>query len=318
MISKTVLAILILLLSLPGVVYSDVMIKSKTSMGQMLGIGSTESTSTTYIKGEASRSETSTSFKSELLKMGDAGMASEIIEITRLDKGFVWNLDQKNKTYNEISLSNLRGIYGKTGEDNPYATEESGEDDNDNYVWTFDISVSENIEEVNGFKCNKATISAVGVNKDDNADSMFITTQIWKSEEVPNFNEANNFSAQYLEKTGSEMASMSFFTEGYLFAFDDEFSGSLDEAKRMKGYTIKTEMLTQKSGMESSDQDDDGSQMPSMLKGLLGRKAKKEKSKESAKGRVTVLLVTAEITEVETSTIEDGLFEIPEGYVKTR
>lgn len=317
MITKTVLAIIILLLSLPAIVYSDVMFKSKTSM-EMLGFGSTETTFTTYIKGEAGWSETSTSFKSELLQMGDAGMVSEKIEITRLDKGLLWILNQKNKTYIEISLNALRGVLGEMVEDNPYAAEESSEDDNDNYIWTFDISFSDNTEEVNGFLCNKATISSLGVNKDDNTDSSIITTKIWKSEEIPEFDEANNFYAKYSELIDSEAGPLAFFTEEFLFAFGNEFSNSSNEIKRMKGYTVKTEMLTQKSGVKSSGPDDEESQVSSMLKGLLGKKAKTDKSKEPAKGRVTVLLVTAEITEVETSTIEDSLFEIPEGYVKTQ
>ena len=65
---------------------ADVMIKSKATMGQMLGIGSSESETSVYIKGDKNRTETETSFKSQMFQMGKQDMTSRTTEIFRLDK----------------------------------------------------------------------------------------------------------------------------------------------------------------------------------------------------------------------------------------
>jgi len=291
---------------------ADVVIKSKTTMGQMLGIGSSESETSVYIKGDKNRTETTTSFKSQLLQMGKQDMTSRTTEIFRLDKEVKWELNHEDKSYREIYLKSLKRMAGdyKGHEASPAAP--LSDDQAEDYVWTVDVEISEDAEAVNGFKSSKAVINAVGVKKDDISDSMFVTSKMWKSDELPNIEEIETFYKKFSKITGiDEGAGFAKMTE-YSYGFGEEFEESAEKLGEMKGYQVKMEMLVQKSSSgKTGDAEPD---ISGMMKGFMG--LNKGGRTGSGEEHITVISITNEIVSVGDSAIDDGMFEVPEGYIK--
>ncbi|UCC78402.1 MAG: hypothetical protein JSW64_08930 [Candidatus Zixiibacteriota bacterium] len=302
-----ILALMLFVLS--HTVSADVMIKSKATMGQMLGIGSSESESSVYIKGDKNRTETTTSFKSQMFQMSGRDMTSETVEIFRLDKEVRWDLDKKDKSYREIFLKSLKPMEMDYEE---YESPQSGslpDDEVEDYTWTVTVDISKKSEEVNGLKCSKAVVNATGVNKEDNSDSMFVTLKMWKSTELPNIDEIEAFHKKFSEITGIDEDVGSMKMEEYSSGFGDEFEESARKIEEMEGYQVKMEMLVEKSS--SGEAGDDEPDLSGMMKGLMG------KGQEGESGnRITVISITDEIISVDASTIDDGMFEVPEGFVK--
>lgn len=308
---KSVFLILIpILFLLSSAVSADVMIKSKATMGQMLGIGSSESVSSVYIRGDKNRTETTTSFKSQMLQMGQRDMSSETIEIIRLDKEVRWDIDKNDQSYRETFLKALKPMKRDYEMQESPQSPSLPDDEVEDYTWTVTVDISEKGEEVNGFKCNKAIVNATGVNKEDNSDSMFVTLKMWKSEELPNIPEIEAFYKKFTEITGFDEDVGSMKMEEYSSGFGDEFEESARKIEEMKGYQVKMEMLVQTSS--SGKAGDEESDISAMMKGLMG----KGKSEEPEGKHVTVFSMADEIISVDDSSIDDDMFEVPEGFVK--
>ncbi len=302
-----ILALMLLVLS--HTVSADVMIKSKATMGQMLGIGSSESESSVYIKGDKNRTETTTSFKSQMFQMSGRDMTSETIEIFRLDKEVRWDLDKKDNSYREIFLKSLKPMESDYEEYESPQSASPTDDEVEDYTWTVTVDISKKGEEINGFKSNKAVVNAIGVNKEDNSDSMFVTLKMWKSTELPNIDEIEAFHKKFSEITGIDEDVGSMKMEEYSSGFGDEFEESARKIEEMEGYQVKMEMLVEKSSLGEAG--DDESDISGMMKGLMGE------GKEGESGnRITVLSMTDEIISVDASKIDDGMFEVPGGFVK--
>ncbi|UCE67377.1 MAG: hypothetical protein JSU85_05010 [Candidatus Zixiibacteriota bacterium] len=291
---------------------ADVMIKSKAAMGQMLGIGGSESETSVYIKGDKNRTETTTSFKSQMFQMSKQDMTSRSTEIIRLDKEVKWQLEDKDKSYREIFLKSLKPSIGdyKGQESSPAMS--SPDDEAEDYTWTVTVDISENGEVVNGFKSNKAVVNAIGVNKEDVSDTMFVTLKMWRSEELPNIDEIEDFHKKFSEIAGFDEDVSSMRMEEYSSGFGKEFEESAKKIEQMEGYQVKTEMVVQKSS--SGEGGDEESDMSGMMKGLMG--VEKGPGEESGSDRITVISITDEIISVDNSKIDDGMFEIPEGYIR--
>ena len=182
----------------------------------------------------------------------------------------------------------------------------------EDYTWTVDVDISKNGEVVNGFKSNRAVVTAIGVHKEDISDSMFVTLKMWRSEELPNIDEIEAFHEKFSEITGFDEDVSSMKMEEYSSGFGKEFEESAKKIEEMKGYQVKTEMVVQKSSLgEAGDEESD---ISGMMKGLMGMD--KGEGEESGSGRITVISITDEIISADNSAIDDEMFEIPEGYKK--
>jgi hypothetical protein len=295
-----------------GFASADVMIKSRSTMGQMLGIGSSESETSVYIKGDKNRTETTTSFKSNMFQMAKKDMTSRTTEIFRLDKEVKWDLESKDDSYRETNLKSLKPSLGEyKGQESPPGMS-SPEDEAEDYTWTVDVDISEDAEVVNGFKSNRAVVNAIGVHKEDVSDSMFVTLKMWRSEELPNIDEIEAFHKKFSEITGFDEDISSMKMEEYSAGFGKEFEESAKKIEEMKGYQVKTEMVVQTSSSGAAGEEE--SDISSMMKGLMG--TDKGEGEESDSGRITVISIADEIVSVDNSAIDDKMFEIPEGYKK--
>ena len=283
---------------------ADVIIKSKATVGPMLGIGTSESDITTYIKGDKNRTDTKTTFEGQLFtKAKPEDKVSSNTEIYRLDKEIKWNLESRNNTYREIYLGSLRPPAGDAGQ----ASEA------DDYTWQVEYNIADKGEAVNGFNCKKAVIDAVGINKSDESDSMFVRLQIWKSEQVPGLDEIEQYYRNLAEITGFDEDSGTDKIKAYSAGFGNEFAESAEKIEEMDGFTVKTAMRIQK----SSGGDNQGSgkmNMSDLMKGMFGNDSDTSDGTGAADTRITILSITENVESVDDSSIDDDMFEIPEGY----
>ena len=168
---------------------------------------------------------------------------------------------------------------------------------------------------INGFKSKKAVVKAVGVNKNDNSDSMFVDLRIWKSENLPNFPEIEKYYSSYAEKTGLEDGAEPDKFSAYSAGFGDEFAESTRKIDKMDGFTVKTQMKIQKPSGEAVP-DSGKMNMSELMKGMFGKDIETHDESEYFPGRTTIISITEEVTSVSDSTISDNLFEVPEGFIR--
>jgi hypothetical protein len=239
-------------------------------------------------------------------------MASKSTEIFRLDKKVKWQLEYKDKSYREVFLRSLKPSAGAYEGQESFPAMPSPDDEAEDYAWTVDVEISNDAEVVNGFKSDRAVITAIGVHKEDITDSIFVTLKIWRSEELPNVDEIEAFYEKFSEITGIDEYAGSLKMEEYSSGFGKEFEESAKKIEEMKGYQVKTEMVVQKSSL--GEEGDEESDISGMMKGLMGMGKGQEGEPDT--GRITVISITDEIISIDASPIDDKMFEIPEDYIK--
>jgi hypothetical protein len=310
---RLVHAIILMMIFLPGVSRADVLIKSRTAMDQLLGIGSSESVTSVYVKGDKNRTDTKTTFNSPIFQMGDEEMNSERTEIFRLDKEVRWDLDPKDKSYREIYLRSMKPG-PSSGYDDGSAPPSSPGDDIGDYIWTVKIDISDSPETINGFKSVKAAMKAVGVNREDQSDSMFVEFNVWKCHNPQYFDEIEKYQDRFSEVAGFEEDLGLGASGDYTAGFGPEFEKEAKKIEEVKGYPVKTILLIQKSTGGAGSEDQTG--ISDLMKGLLGGNKESEGGGGSAAPRITVLSLTNEVISVDNSAIDNRMFELPEGYIK--
>ena len=97
--ARMLVALCLAAVLLPAIVHADLTVKEETQMNGLMGMLSSKGVETTYIKGDKMRAET----KVEMGGMINAS-PSDVVTITRLDKGLIWMIDNADSTYMEMSL----------------------------------------------------------------------------------------------------------------------------------------------------------------------------------------------------------------------
>lgn len=95
-------------LAIAGPTVADVTVESRFEVeaGGGLGMLASSGTSTSMIAGDRARSETRITRRSRLA--GAFGGDGDSVDITRLDRGLVWQLEPAKRRYREISFDQLR------------------------------------------------------------------------------------------------------------------------------------------------------------------------------------------------------------------
>ncbi|HNU74851.1 MAG TPA: hypothetical protein PKM95_08385, partial [Deltaproteobacteria bacterium] len=103
--------------------WADVAKESFTKSGGFGGSGAFEGTTVVKLQGDKQHETTNIKFTGAVLSW--AAGAGETTTITRVDKGVVWRLDTKKKTYTETPIDALMG----DGEDGKGAYADDAEDE---------------------------------------------------------------------------------------------------------------------------------------------------------------------------------------------
>jgi len=312
-------------------VSADVTVYQKSTMDNLMGMGGSEVTTTEYYKSDRSCRETGTKFTSGMMKFATGGKETKSMEIVRLDKSLIWDIEPKEKSYTERDFASMKEFMEKG-----FATEEMEEEkppaeDEDEYIWTVDVKKSDKVENVNGFDSRNVTSTATGVNKKNQADTTIVKMKYWLSENVPGMQEVQNFQKNYALALGMDQMAMQQGMGQMYASYAGQFGKLAEAMKDVRGYPVRTIMEIEKTGMpkketkldesgeekdndeESIDENSSPTQIMGKLGKMMGKKAVKKDDKKVEKSNF-MFSITTDVTKVESSAISDSKFEVPGGY----
>lgn len=284
-------------LVLPAVGRADLTVKEETQMSGMMGMLSSKGTETTYIKGEKMRSEGKTEMGGMMQGGGEREM-SDVVTITRLDRGVLWFVNGDDSTYLEMSLKGPEADSGAAGD-----------------MKVKDISVKKTgrTKTIISYKCEGTEVAitfemAVGEGKEREVQTHNVKALFWMRPEVKDMEEFRRFWDQMVDvarvsQQGSPMAE----AMGPVFGKLKEIQGvplgmEMTMANPMgSGRMSEAEKAEMKAALQM---------MREMTKGQ-GQPAGDEESSDTDE-----IKVTRYVTSVVKGSLSDSLFELPKGYTK--
>ncbi len=248
---------LIILFAPCDIIHADVTVERFTRSSGAGGIGATESTSITQISGLKKREKLNIKLVGSLgnfvPKMGGPMERDSIIDI---NKGVIWTLDHKKKTYREdkisIEIEKMKGV--------PETTEgEKTQKEKKPKVKIIrnELSVKETGEKkkINGFNCKKYLLVWLVETEDLETKEHAKNTmsgEFWNTELTKELQalqkEETEFNQAYLKKLGIEMSTQEAqkFGLGMMSGFlgtdekttEENINKLTKELSKIKGYTI--------------------------------------------------------------------------------
>jgi len=299
-----------LIISLAAIAGADVVIKMKSTVNTM-GVMNADVEGVEYIRADRNAVESTIKMTGGMLAMlGDMG-AMKNINIDRLDKGVIWEINPKDMTYSEKPLASLKQEYedeSKKGQDDMLGEAEK-------YEWTIEVKTEDTPVNISGFKCKGIIATAKGVSKENPTEKTDLLFEYWYAKDVDGYDELMEYRKNYASATGMDVI-QSQKEIGQVFSrFGDEFKEMFAKMEQAEGYPIKTvinvkgsQKLTQEGEDEEIDEKNVPPGMMNMMKGMMGGQEK------SADGMTTLLSVTSIVESIKEQPVADGQFEIPEGF----
>ena len=100
----TAIALLLIVTS----VHADITIKSTVTSKGLVGLTNMEGSQTQMIAGDKAKTASNIKMTNKVMKFLGAGKPQESAEITRLDKELFWDVNLKDKEYNERTFAEVR------------------------------------------------------------------------------------------------------------------------------------------------------------------------------------------------------------------
>ncbi len=316
------ISVLFLLSGLSQVSRADVSYRQKTSSPGSLGFGGTKTQSTVLLKGDKQKMVIQTELAGKLSRlMAKEGTRS--VQITRLDKEVMWNIDPDRKKYTEISFEEMRKIFREMEKGLPQA--ESLQTEKEKVPEPkVEVSVTGKKKEIGGYPCEQVIVKMTTDGKDEvtgKKQILMVNNEMWVSKSFPAQKEIREFEGEMSEKLGMGHghgeSMLSAFT-----GFGVDVGKLSQEMKKVEGFpmlqTITMEAegeeieTEEESSAEAEEKDLEETPLKGLPKDILG----KEKTSEGKKERNVILSITTEVTEVKTDRINDSEFELPAGLEK--
>lgn len=325
--------------ALAQITYTETIV-SKGFYGQ----GAFNTETKTFIDGDKKATESQFKFTGSLMK--HFSPKGTDIEITRLDKELFWKFTEKDKAYKELTFKDMRKMFeeGETDTDWPDTGEDAQEDpeknDNSEYEWqepTVKVVDTGEVKKINSFDCRRYIILVETVGKHKTTgimDTVLYKNDTWNTENMTQtLEKIQEFDYKLAEKLGFDRQGNRAMAR-VMSMYQDQLQMLNDEMKKVKGYSIKTEMsITQtvharqkdsKVPEMSEEEEDSGfdlSNPKSALGGLFGKKAKKMVSKKVVKeksdtNRLEIFQAAMELKDIQEENIDPLKFEVPERYKK--
>ena len=289
---------------------ADVVIKQKTSVNVM-GFMNMDMDGTQYVKGDKSCSSGDTKIKGGMAAMMGDAASSKFAEITRLDKGVMWNLEPKEKTYTETKLASFQQDMAK-GQEGVADNAGNPED----YDWTTNVTSSDETENINGFKCKKITGEANGVKKDNPDEKMHLKYEYWYAKDVPGYDELQSHYKKFGEVTGVDMMQAQPGAEQLLGRYSSQLGEMAEQIKKANGVPIKMAIMvegTQAAQGSQGEMPENTEGMPPGMKDMLSGMMNRGQAKGEG-GMTQVFSMTSEVTSIKKEAVDDSRFEIPADY----
>jgi len=332
-------------IALAQIAMGQITYETKVTSYGFMGMGAFESTSQTYIQGDAQRTDAKLKFTGAFMKMlSPKGITTNII---RLDKELVWDFTDRKKKYTEQTFDEIREAF-KQLEEGEYAsgmpTGTSNDDYEDyeaEYEWSKPIVKVKNLGEkknINGFSCQHylASVTTVGTHIETGIkDTMLFISDIWNAKGVTKkMDLVNDFNKRYMKAMGFDIPE----NQGLAMIvgmYKDQMQILGDEIGKLKGYPIVNDMkLTMTQNLSSVEQEEVEEEEPeeeslSMrdiqrnFGGLLGKKVAKDifdkkadkKTEKPEKTSVAELFhMKSEVLSISDDGIGAEKFEVKKGY----
>ena len=326
---------------LSQVVFGQVTFETKVTSYGFMGMGAFESTTTTYLHGDAQRTDAKLKFTGAFMKMlSPKGTTTNII---RLDKELVWDFGDRKKTYTEQTFDEMRKVFEEYGEAGYSQDMQGGSADEDyeaEYKWKKPVVKVENLKEnktINGFNCQHylASVTTVGTHIETGIkDTMLFVSDLWNAKNVSTkMDLVNDFNKKYMKAIGFDVPE----NQGLAMIagmYKEHMQTLADEVSKLKGYPIVNDMkLTMTKNLASVEQEETEEEpeeeslsmrdIQRNFKGLLGKKVMKDvldkkadkKTEEPQKSSVSELFhMKSEVLSINEGSIAADVFEVKKGY----
>lgn len=330
-------------IALAQIAMAQVTFETKVTSYGFMGMGAFESTTETFLRTDAQRTDTKLKFTGSVMKMfSPKGTVTNII---RLDKELIWDFNDKKKKYTEQTFDEIRKSFeelGQAGSDQQMASGALPEEDYEaEYKWSKPTIKVKNLGEkktINGFSCQHylVSVTTVGTHIETGIkDTMLFASDLWNAKNVSKkMDLVNDFNKRYMKAIGFDVPE----NQGLAMIvgmYKEQMQTLTDEVGKLKGYPIINDMkLTMTKNFSAVEQKDKVDEEPEeenlsmrdiqrnfkgligkkMMKDIFGKKAEK-KSEEPQKASVAKLFhMKSEVISISESSIAVDKFEVKKGY----
>jgi hypothetical protein len=326
---KSFPAVLLVLVTLTvGLAVADLKTETFTRASMLTGMGSTEVNAVTQYQGDKRADDNTTKMVGGI--MGAlAGKPQTSVEITRLDKDVVWELNPPKKTYTE------RPIALPAGTDTKAERKQSGPEQKPYKIVKSEIKVTKTgaTKTINGFACTEYLITWEVVLEDTASKgrvTQVMTTDLWNTPLTDQLKKAQAIEAEFSKKLAQKLA-VSLSPEeanqlgaGMLtsmYGLDaKETAGKLEEVgkemAKVEGYPIVTEVKWQvkNDSAAAKKPEPEPEPAPTTLGGLIANRLAPKPTAPQDQG--VLFSSYQEVKSVSLDAVPGTEFEIPDGYKK--
>jgi hypothetical protein len=323
--------LLVFVTLMAGPARADLKTETLTRASLLTGIGTTEIQSTTEYQGDK-RATNQTSKMVGGVGGVFAGKPQTSVEITRLDKDLVWDLNPPKKTYTERPIALPAGTEVK-GE-----RRQSGPDQGRPYkIVKSELKVNKTgaKKDINGFPCVEYLVTWELVLEDTASKgtvTQVMTTDQWNTPLTDKLKQAREieaeFSRNYAKKLGVGLSPEATDRLGAgmltsMYGLDPkETAGKLEEVgkelAKVEGYPIVTEVKWQVKDDSAAAKrpEPEPEPAPRSLRGLIGKEIAKSMTPDKPKEEGVIFSSYLEVKSVSLDAIPETEFEVPDGYKK--
>ncbi len=244
--------------------FADITMQQSMSVeaGGFMSMLASESTVTTSIAGDKSRSESKMAKKSGL--MGSLMKNLDTVSIMRLDKDLIWQLMPNKQKFSEMTFQQLRAQMDESMKQLEEMQQSGGAGalpvSEEDCEWSDPEIDVRDTGEKKRFANIKAKQHIITVQETctvpDSGQTCVLkwTMENWMAKKIPGGDEALEFREALAEKLGSEdmMSGMQAMSRGLFSMFEDGWEEVLDEAGDLKGFPVKTVMQIEMGGESCS------------------------------------------------------------------
>jgi hypothetical protein len=318
--------------------FADITLQEQFSVrGEgLMSFANMSGTSTTVIADDKASTESEVKMESRLARMV-AGKLGNTAEIVRLDQGKLYQLDIKERRYNEISLADQRAELEKAMEQARDAQQQQPMPvDESQCEWSEPVTevTRGSSESIAGFDAEQLRIAATQSCTDRSTGQVCdfsITLEQWLAPEFSD--EAAGFYRSYAEQMGLDASGSGEITqraETLLGRYPGLWAEIAEEAGSVEGYPVKSsfalaiggpqcEQGKQSAGITAEDVGESVGGLGGRLAGKLFKRRKKEEPAAAPAedaGMIQLLAISNELVAVSEEEADPAAFEVPAGFTR--
>jgi hypothetical protein len=302
-----------------------------TRASMLTGMGSTEINAVTQYQGDK-RADNNTMKMVGGIMGALAGKPQSSVEITRLDKDVVWDLNPPKKTYTERPIALPAGTEAR-GE-----RKQSGPEQKPYKIVKSDVKVGKTgaTKTVNGFACTEYHVTWEVVMEDTASKgkvTQVMTTDMWNTPLTDQLKKAQSIEAEFskklMQKLGVSLSPDEANQLGAgmltsMYGLDaKETAGKLEEVgkemAKIEGYPIVTEVKWQvknDSAAKKPEPKEEPEEPPTSLGGLIGNRIAKSMTPDKPKEEGVMFSSYHEVKSISLDAVPEATFEVPADYKK--